>query len=227
MNVDLFLGDAAGLIGDPSRSTMLTALLSGRAHTAGELALAANISAQNASGHLQKLLRGKLVAVEIVGRNRFYRMASSDVGTALEAIAAISSHTDSRLKSARPIPEIRFCRTCYDHLAGIVAIRLTGSFLRRGLIYEASTEFSVSPTGEKFFTNLGIDLDMLRSRRRSFARRCLDWTERQPHVAGSLGNAIYARFKELGYIAPLRGSRAVRVTLKGRTALGSHFEVKL
>jgi DNA-binding transcriptional ArsR family regulator len=227
MNADLSLGDAASLISDPARSAILTALLSGRAHTAGELALAANISAQNASGHLQKLLRGNLVAVETIGRNRLYRMASPDVGIALEAIAVISSKADSRFKPlSRPISELRFCRTCYGHLAGIVAVSMTRFLLSHGMIHEREREFTISSSGDRFFTSLGIDLKTLRTQRRSFARRCLDWTEREPHIAGSLGNAIYVRFTTLGYIAPIRGSRAVRVTSKGRAALASDFELQ-
>src|SRR5260370_41005310 len=47
----------AALVGDPARSNMLTALMTGRALTASELAHQAGVTPQTASSHLSKLSR--------------------------------------------------------------------------------------------------------------------------------------------------------------------------
>ena len=59
----------ASLVGDPARSNMLTALMSGRALTATELAQEAGITAQTASSHLSKLEASHLVVPEKQGRH--------------------------------------------------------------------------------------------------------------------------------------------------------------
>ena len=70
----------ASLVGDPARSNMLTALMSGRALTASELAQEAGITPQTASSHLAKLEAGGLIEPEKQGRHRYYRLASPLVG---------------------------------------------------------------------------------------------------------------------------------------------------
>src|SRR5690348_18401378 len=66
----------AALLGDPARANILAALLDGRALTAKELAYAAHVTPQTASGHLAKLSEGGLLAAEKQGRHRYYRLAS-------------------------------------------------------------------------------------------------------------------------------------------------------
>ena len=76
----------AGLIGEPARAEMLTALLGGRALTATELATAAGVTKQTTSAHLSKLLEAKLLTVEAQGRHRYFRLADDEVAHALEAL---------------------------------------------------------------------------------------------------------------------------------------------
>ncbi len=223
------LHDVAGLIGDAARATILEALLGGRALTAGELALIARVSPQNASSHLARLLKGKLIDVEIQGRHRYYRLATPEVAAALEGLAALSSGIDGRLCHWRSLDEISFARTCYDHLAGTLAVKITSELLRRRFIADNGRDFLIPPGGSRFFSSLGIDLAKLEDQRRAFARKCLDWTERRPHIAGALGAAMLSRFKELNWVAHIRNSRALRVTLNGQRRFNelfaiSHFE---
>jgi DNA-binding transcriptional ArsR family regulator len=226
MNSRISLDHVAGLIGEPARAAMLTALLAGRALTAGELSMIAGVSAQNASGHLQKLLNAKLISIEVQGRHRYYRLSSVDVAHALESLAVISSSRDFPTQETRQLSELRFCRTCYDHLAGIVAAEIASGLLERGMIREEGRNFSVTASGTSFFARLGIDLAPLSAQRRALARRCLDWTERRPHISGSLGNAMLLRFQKLKWIVPVRGSRVVRVTAGGQREIPRHFGLK-
>src|SRR5882672_5106401 len=119
----------AGLIGEAGRIQMLTALLDGNDHSASELAMAAAVSPQTASSHLSKLLSGGLVVSERSGRQRLFRLKNADVAVAIEALGALAQHSESP-----PIPELRFARTCYDHLAGVLAIALRDELLKREVI---------------------------------------------------------------------------------------------
>ena len=216
----LALNRVAALIGDPARANMLEALLSGRSLTAGELALIAGVSPQNASSHLAKLYQGNLIDVEVQGRHRFYHLATPEVAAALEGLAVLSSGVDSRLRRSRSLGEIAFARSCYDHLAGSLAVQFTSYLLRFRVLRENSSDFLITRTGAKFLASIGIDLSELQRQRRALARRCLDWTERRPHVAGALGAAMLSRFKALGWLIAIRNSRALRVTVEGQR----HFQ---
>src|SRR5882724_401431 len=199
----------AGLIGESGRIQMLTALLSGNRHSASELALAAGVSPQTASSHLAKLLAGGMIVCERNGRQRLYRLKSTDVAVAIEALGALAQ------KSGAVIPELRFARTCYDHLAGVLSIALRDEFLKREVLRQRRDMFLLTPVGERFLRSLDIDAAPLRGLRRSFARKCLDWTERHHHVGGAVGAALLSCFRNRKWVAPLRGTRAVRLTLEG------------
>jgi DNA-binding transcriptional ArsR family regulator len=218
MNEKFPVASTAALIADTSRAAMLTALLDGRALPAGELARAANISAQSASMHLGQLLQGGLVVVAQDGRHRYYRIASPEVAHAIEALGVIST-----ARTRKPVGEpeaICYARSCYDHLAGELAVKLTGSFeCRRLLVPRGDREYDLTQTGEEFLRTWQIDVPLLRSARRCFAQRCLDWTERRDHLAGALGAAIYHRLLELRWITRDRNSRIVHVTPAGRQHL--------
>ena len=214
------------LFGDPARAAILVALLDGRARTAGELALAGNISAQSASGHLAKLTAGGLLAMRSQGRHRYYELASAEVAHALEAAGSLAAQTpnrgEARYAGARMgDSDIRIARSCYDHLAGIVAVDLTRRLESFGAIRPSGEwEYELGRNGDDFFGNIGVDIDAARRGRRAFARRCLDWTERKPHLAGALGAALFARLIDLGWVARKRDSRIVRLTHLGEKRIG-------
>ncbi|MFO1082509.1 MAG: helix-turn-helix transcriptional regulator [Reyranellaceae bacterium] len=222
------LSRVAALMGDPARAAMLTLLMDGRAHTASELALAAGIAAPTASGHLGRLVEAELLAARAQGRNRFYRLASPEVAHAIESLMAIAgtrAPPASQSAAWRRDPDLRFCRTCYDHLAGQVGIAVTDALTRAGhLEPEGARDWRLTESGEALCTRLGVDLaGARRAGSRHFARQCLDWSERRPHVAGALGAAIADTFFKRGWAERLRRSRTVRLTDSGRRALGSHF----
>src|SRR6185437_11313174 len=129
------VSEIAALMGDPARASMLSLLMDGRAHTASELALTAGITAQTASGHLSRMVEGNLLDARAQGRNRFYRLASPDVAHAIESLMALAGTRapPASLNAAwRRDPDLRFCRTCYDHLAGQIGIAVTDALTRAG-----------------------------------------------------------------------------------------------
>lgn len=224
MNDEPYIAEAAALIGDPARANMLSALMTGRAATATELAGVAGVSAATASAHLTKLVAGGLLAVEKQGRHRYYRLAGAEVAQALEALSALSSGGARRLR--RPGPrdaEMRRLRTCYDHLAGEVAVALAERMCALGWMAEGERDFDLTEAGRAGFAEFGIDVAALGAGRRALARRCLDWSERRAHLGGALGARVLTRFVELGWVARPPIGRTARLTPVGVAALGARL----
>ena len=181
------LASVGSLIGDASRAAMLSALLDGRALTAGELARVAWIAPQTASGHLARLVDGGLLALEPQGRHRYYRIANADMAHAIEALSAITpQHSQWPVHSPR-LTAICCARPGYDHLAGQWGIGLADALVDRGILSRSNREFVVTAAGEPWLQQFGIDLERVRQSRRKFATTCLDWTERRHHIGGALG----------------------------------------
>jgi len=219
----------AALMGEPSRAAMLVALLGKEALPATELASQALISPQTASSHLSKLVAGRLLSVEQHGRHRYYRLASDEVGRAIESIAilappptaASNTQEDERLKTAR------YARTCYDHLAGKVAVAITRALEQRGVLIRSGRAYEVTESGKAWFRNLRVDIGNLRTNRRAFALQCLDWSERQYHISGALGAALLDGLLNLKYIARAQTPRCIRVTVEGKRALNRLLDLNL
>lgn len=221
MTYDADFSAAAQLISDPTRARMLAVLLDGRARPAGELAYAANVSAQTASSHLSKLLEGGLLSVEKEGRHRYYRLSGPSIAEALERLSTLTNATPPRRKPLNPhARKLQYARSCYDHLAGRLGVAVAQGLQSQGfIIAEADKRFDVSAAGRDWFLSIGLDIESLRPTRRGLARQCLDWTERSHHLAGPLGVALLGQMCANGWLRRSRESRAVFLTPKGRTEL--------
>ena len=227
MNATYPVATVAELIGEPARAAVLIALADGRALAASELARAAGVSPQSASGHLSKLVLGGLLSVQREGRHRYYRMSSPEVGHAIEALGAISTRP-LRPDARRPRETTALCnlRACYDHLAGRVATDLAKALeTSRVIRVRGERDYELGREGQAWFKLLGVDTDIVRRSRRSFARRCLDWTERKPHLAGALGATLFSRLVALGWVARLPKTRALRITHRGARELEDRFGI--
>src|SRR5258708_15354418 len=110
MSEVLDLAAIAALVGAPARANILCALLDGRALTAGELAYAAHVTPQTASGHLGKLAVAQLIVSAAQGRHRYFRLAGAHVATMLESIMAASAISPPRRPASRVRPELRAAR---------------------------------------------------------------------------------------------------------------------
>jgi DNA-binding transcriptional ArsR family regulator len=222
MNQELSL--TANLLGDPGRAAILLSLMDGLALPAGELASIANVAPQTASGHLARLIDGGLLSVERQGRHRYYRLSSPEVADAIEALLVVTARPKSQ---ERTVPthtvtagSLAHARTCYAHLAGWLGVQIAKELEHRGLLRASGAKlYTMSPSGRIWFQSLGIDIPEGTRARDQFARRCLDWTERRHHLAGTLGCAMYKRLLELRWVVPIRDTRAVRVTLEGKSHL--------
>jgi DNA-binding transcriptional ArsR family regulator len=220
------LGSMAALIGDPIRANILWALLDGRAYTASELAVTVDTTPQNLSMHLSKLIKADLLSVEIQGRHRYYAFSRPEVAYAVESLAGLLP-AKPKEAAVQEDPPIRTCRTCYDHLAGRVGVALTETLVKQRLLDHTGNNFNPTAKGIRWFNELGIDCEALRGERRSFARACLDWTERRPHLAGSLGAAILQKMFDDSWLRRMPNTRAVLVTPKGRKALSDLLHLSI
>lgn len=227
-NASSSLAPTAGLIGEPARAAILTALLDGRALTATELAARAGVAPPTASAHLAKLVAGGLLALEAQGRHRYFRLANAEVASALEALAGLSRpRRGERVPEAALPSGIRFARTCYDHLAGWLGVALRDALLAQGILRTAGAEHVVTPDGARWFAAIGVDLGPLHGRRRPFALRCLDWTERRPHLAGALGAALLGHLIARGWLARQPGERTLTLTPDGRDHFARELHLSL
>jgi len=217
----------AGLLADSSRAAMCMALAGGEARPAGELAARAGVSAQTASNHLAKLIAGRILRVEQQGRWRYYRLASADVGHAVEALAVVAPESARAISLKAPDIaswRLKQARTCYSHLAGRLGVALTDALTAGGWLEADGRDYRITPTGTRLLQELGIVVPARRAP--APARRCIDWTERRPHIAGLVGTALADLALDRGWIQRLRGTRAVLVTTRGRTQLRNAFNLR-
>lgn len=205
------------LMCEPSRAKMMWKLLDGKAYTAGELAIAADISVTAASNHLKKLLDGKLLKVESQGRHKYFSYSGPEVAYAVEGLANLASPlTNTNFKNEPEKNAIKYCRTCYDHLAGYVAVKIVEELEGRQYLLKSEKIYKVSESGWEWFSKFGILQNEFDNRRRPLTRQCLDWSERRPHLAGNLGAAFLQRMLERKWVKKKDNSRELTLTPKGR-----------
>jgi DNA-binding transcriptional ArsR family regulator len=216
----------AAAIGEPARARILYSLMDGRARTSTELAVVAEVSPSTASAHLNRLKTADLVRVLVQGKHRYYSLQGPDVAHLLEGLSILAG---AARKKFVPTTPSRLCaaRTCYDHMAGSVAVALHDRFKALGWLSTGSAgtdqAYELTPAGTRAIQALGIDLEATRRLRRRFACACLDWSERRPHVGGALGAALLKlAFKQKWVTQDLDG-RALAITNRGRREMQIRF----
>ena len=219
---DARLAQLAGAIAEPARARMLCSLLDGHARTATELATLAEVGASTASAHLARLRDDGLLSVVAQGKHRYYRLAGSEVAQALEALLVIAGVGRQPFVPSTP-DRLRHARTCYDHMAGAVAVALHDQLMAQQWLHEADGNYALSQAGMAGMAALGIDAPALARQRRRFACPCLDWSERRAHIGGALGAAILQLALRRGWAEREFDSRALRVTEKNRHHLLAAF----
>ena len=212
------------LIGDPARANMLTALMSGKALTATELAAEAGVTAQTASAHLSKLAEAGLTEGRKQGRHRYFTLADDEVGAVLEAVMGLAAKRGHlRTRTGPKDPALREARVCYNHLAGEMGVRLFDSMLATGGLKTSGEDVLLTAEGAIFAREFGINLNGLNIGRRPMCRACLDWSARRTHLAGALGQALLTRIIDRGWARREPESRVIAFSTSGRKAFESAF----
>lgn len=222
MEAEPDLARIAGAVGDPRRIQMLALLMEGRALTAKELALGAGVEPATASSHLKRLLEDGLVESATQGRHKYFRFASEEVAQLVETMMRVAPRKPAAVRISTPAP-LRRARYCYDHLAGTLGTALLALMLRKGWLQDAdeARQLALTPRGVRALEQMGVDVLAAQSRRRQFACRCLDWSERRDHLAGALGAALAHELHARHWIERRKHSREVRITRTGEEGLAS------
>jgi DNA-binding transcriptional ArsR family regulator len=227
---DLVISRLAAAIGEPARVRILYCLLDGHARTSTELSVVADVSPSTASAHLMRLKTERLIKMVVQGKHRYYSLGGPDVANALEGLSVIAGGSHKEFLPNTP-GRLREARTCYDHMAGRVAVLLHNRFkTMRWLSANSSVRdngYDLTPSGAKALAALGIDLDAIRTLRRRFAYACLDWSERQPHIGGALGAALLKTALKRKWVVEDLDSRILSVTSRGRGEMLARFGVQV
>ncbi|MFF2613757.1 ArsR/SmtB family transcription factor [Kitasatospora sp. NPDC058046] len=228
------LAALAALLADPTRAAICSALLDGRAWTAGELARHARVAPSTASEHLSRLIAGGLLAEERQGRHRYVRLASPAVATLIEDLTVFAESGPGPASAPRTLTEATRlsaearARTCYDHLAGRLGVAVSDALFARGLVTEEDG-LALTGRGRDWLAAQAIELPPGAGRRggRPVVRSCLDWTERRGHLGGALGAALCRAALDRAWVERIGSGRALRVTPDGGRALRELLGVEL
>lgn len=216
----------AALIGDPARANILTALMSGKALTATELASEAGITPQTASSHLARLEDGGLVVTRRQGRHKYVSLASDQVAAVLEGLMGLTAGAGHlRTRTGPKEMALREARVCYNHLAGDRGVQMYDALFASAYLRLEHEEPVLTEAGAAWATEFGIDLGRLRKSRAPLCKSCLDWSERRSHLAGSLGRALFSQMSERGWMHRDANSRVVRFTPNGRQCFDQMFRI--
>jgi DNA-binding transcriptional ArsR family regulator len=209
---------------------MLLSLMDGRARTSTELAMLADVTPSTASVHLNRLKNEKLVRVSAQGRHKYYCLEGCSVARVLEGLSVLAG--GSRRSFVPNTPEsLRKARTCYDHIAGALAVAVHDHLLREAWLFSnpraGPDAYEITGEGAKKLASMGIDVDQARALRRRFAYGCLDWSERRPHIAGALGAALLNHALTKRWVARDLDSRALTLTRLGEREILLRLGLKL
>lgn len=218
----------ASLLCEPSRAKIVWNLLDGRAYTASELAIASDLSATSVSNHLSKLRNGNIVKVAVQGRHRYYTFANTEVAYVVESLANLANKKPISKQNSQVHPSgVKYCRTCYDHIAGYVGVTLVEALEKRDYLKKSKSVYLVTDTGWRWFSQFDISEKDYTKSRRPLTRQCLDWSERRPHLAGQLGAVLLEKMIQDFWFKKVAFSRELVLTSKGRQSLYEHLGIAL
>lgn len=223
--VEVRIATLARVFADPSRVKILNLLMRERkGFGTMDICTRLGIPQPRVSSHLSILLKHGLVSVSVTGRQRIYSLASSNVSSAINQLASLSSNekiirsaSQEAVKDMEEDSEIRQCRSCYDHLAGVAGVNMLDEMLRLHLLSEdqktpnGKTLYQLTNLGAKKLEERGVDVKNAKASKRMFAYACLDWTERRPHLGGSLGSEILCSLLSFGIVERKVGTRALNL----------------
>jgi hypothetical protein len=103
-------------------------------------------------------------------------------------------------------------------------VALADALLALRWLADDDHRYRVTPIGARSLGALGIEV--VPRHAEVAARRCIDWTERRPHVAGPVGTALATLALDRGWVRRRRGTRALAVTPLGRTHFHKVFNLR-
>ena len=213
-------------LAEPVRLRVVDRLAQAGPATVSRLAAELDVTLPQLSNHLRRLRLAGLVTARRTGRQAVYELADDS----LELLLPLLDRITGRIAGPRaerdgePTPS----RTCYGHLAGPLGVEVYRALRDREAIRERPDGMvELGHAARKTFAAVGVDVATVRPSRRRLAFQCLDATERAPHLAGALGDALADAFFASKWIERVDGSRTIRLTRKGAEGLRGAFNVDL
>lgn len=217
------LSKIATAIAEPSRAKILCALMDGRAYTATELSSVAEISASTTSVHLSKLMEQGLIKLIRQGRYRYFCLTNEEVASMLETLMTFSTPDKDLIKSSTP-KNLRLSRSCYQHLAGAIAVKIYAVMIQEKWL-TGDNHYTLTDVGQNELKKLGLNLEGVNLSQNKLAYCCLDWSERVPHLGGLLAQKLFKLFEQKNWIQRYPQTREVIWTKDGQRALKQYFEI--
>lgn len=220
------------LLSDKSRVNILDILMDGRAYTVNEITSFTKLKQHTVSYHLKLLTEAKLTTVTQYGKFRYYSISDTITPELFEILSNYSPLEPTKSYNQHfAKKELKQARTCYDHLAGELGVKIKDFLTSENIIAENkgnSDNYIVTTSGEVFLKEeLNINVTDLKNKKRKFCINCLDWSERKNHIAGALAKAILDFLIENKYIIRNSGSRAIKITDKGKIFFKENWHIIL
>ncbi|MBK5003249.1 helix-turn-helix transcriptional regulator [Pseudomonas sp. S31] len=218
MNAVSSISQIAGLMADPKRSAMLWALIDGTPRPTDEIAIMTGLTASSACAHLSLLSSAGLLRLESRGRKRYFRLATPQVGAAVEALASVQLGKVERQAGAVQLPmSLRRARRCGEHLGGELAAELYQRLVTAGWLEGNERQLMVSEEGRAQLAGIGVYIEALAPRQRGACVicHCSEWSDQGPHLGGSVGQALLRLFLQSGWIREPEGTRALHICALG------------
>lgn len=202
---------------DPIRLRVIDRLGHGGPATVTRLAAELGVPLPQLSNHLRRLREAGLVIAQRSGRQVTYELADPGLEALTPLLDSITGRVHGTPEAANPgVPS----RTCYDHLAGDIGVRIYRALRdREALSARADGIVELGATASEVFGLLGVDPALTPNGRQRFAFECLDATQRAPHLAGALGDALAASLTDRRWIHREPDSRVYSLTPAGRKRL--------
>jgi DNA-binding transcriptional ArsR family regulator len=211
-------------LSDPVRLRVIDRLGHAGPATVSRLAAELDVSLPQLSNHLRRLRDAGLVSVRRSGRQAIYELADPGLQQLLPLLDSITGRVLAEAPSETPALRVP-SRTCYEHLGGEIGVAVYRALRERNALRpRADGMIELGPAADEAFAALGVDVEVLRPGRQRLAFECLDSTERAPHLAGALGDALAAALIRRRWIGRKPDSRVIALTPSGarglRAALG-------
>lgn len=216
--------DLKTLIEDSVSCQLLWALSEGRAYTARELALHLRIEQVILQKQLDEWVALGLL-LKIYRRHDYYRLATTQLVHSVQKLEKFIPTTMQRRIKVENTSGMKYCRTCYRHLAGKIGVAVADALLAHQWIKLENEDFVLTVVGQLFFENLGINVEELRAKKGKLIKACLDFSERRYHLSGLLGEAFFNKMLELGWIRKTQNSRAIMITEIGKEELSKRLSI--
>jgi DNA-binding transcriptional ArsR family regulator len=213
-------------LADPLRLRVIDRLGHVGPATPTRLAAEFGVPLPQLSNHLRRLREARLVTATRDGRQAVYALADPGLELLTPLLDSITGRLEADIGACGPtdVPS----RTCYAHLGGRLGVAMFRGLVERDALRpQPDGMVALGPAAGQTLGSLGVDLEAVPDGRRRFAFECLDATERVPHLAGALADAIARAVIGRGWVSQEPESRVVSLTPAGRRELMRLLGVRL